>query len=511
MKGSQGLISLIIFVFLVTLSGCAATTAVSTDEESNKTLTMAFPWSPPGLDPHEAGGNSWNVMRSGAGETLIRLDEQLESTPWLAKEWRQEDETSWVFELEENVSFHNGNEMDATSVKDSLLRSVKMSQRADDLLQIESIEVISDYELNIITRQPNSALISHLADPSSIILDVTTIEEESSFPALTGAFKFKEFKKDESLTVERFDEYWGEKALLSEVTLKFVADGNTRLMSLQSGEVDIAIDIPIDSISLLENKDDIQVVTAPSMRTHLVLYNMNSPLFKELNHRKVVDTSIPREDIVNSVMRGYGTEATTPFTDILPFGKVERIKQTQSVGELMIESGWQKNENDIWEKEGKVFEVKMLTFPQRPELSVMAEIIQNELGKKGINVSIRQVESIDDALAQDDWDLSMYSMLTAHTGDPRYFLNIFYRENSTSNFSQYKSASLESLIDKLNQTTETTKRNDLAIQAQEIIMTDIPQSFIVHPETAFGIKKEVQGFTAHPIEYYYIHPKVSIK
>ncbi|GAA3326000.1 hypothetical protein GCM10020331_060150 [Ectobacillus funiculus] len=42
------------------------------------------------------------------------------------------------------------------------------------------------------------------------------------------------------------------KARLSKVTIKYIADGNTRLMALQSGDVDAATDIPVDSIELLK-------------------------------------------------------------------------------------------------------------------------------------------------------------------------------------------------------------------------------------------------------------------
>ncbi len=152
----------------------------------------------------------------------------------------------------------------------------------------------------------------------------------------------------------------------------------------------------------------------------------------------------------------------------------------------------------------------MLTFPQRPELTVMAEIIQSSLLSEGIKVRILQVENIDEALANDDWDLSMYSMLTAHTGDPQYFLNIFYRSDSESNVSHYVSPSLDRLIDQLNQTADLTKRNELALQIQEVINTDLPQSFIVHPKTVFGAKNEVKGFIPHPIEYYYVHSQIDV-
>jgi peptide/nickel transport system substrate-binding protein len=140
----------------------------------------------------------------------------------------------------------------------------------------------------------------------------------------------------------------------------------------------------------------------------------------------------------------------------------------------------------------------------------MAEAIQSELLKEGIIVNIRQVENIDEALMNEDWDLSMYSMLTAHTGDPQYFLSIFYQSGSESNVSHYESAIVDQKIHELHESSDRAKRDQLAIEIQEIINNDLPQSFIVHPKTVFGTKKGVEGFTPHPIEYYYIHSKLDV-
>ena len=152
------------------------------------------------------------------------------------------------------------------------------------------------------------------------------------------------------------------------------------------------------------------------------------------------------------------------------------------------------------------------TFGKRTEsrLTIMAEIIQNNLLTNGIKANIRQVENIDEALMKEEWDLSMYSMLTAHTGDPQYFLNLFYRSDSSSNVSHYKSPALDRLIDELNQAVDAAKRTELALQAQKVINNDLPQSFIVQPETVFASKKGIEGFTPHPIEYYYINPQLNV-
>ncbi|MFB5282922.1 ABC transporter substrate-binding protein [Peribacillus sp. Hz7] len=505
---------MVLALSLLALIGCAGNDETSTDkgtneEDSNQKATLAFSWSPASLDPH--GSDSWEVMRSGTAETLIKLNEELEPTAWLAKSWKQESDTTWLFQLQENVTFHNGKAMDATSVKESLQRSMDKNQRAKDLLQIKSMGVVSDTELKIETTQPNAALIAHLADPSTIIVDVATMDAKDSYPAFTGAFKIKKFNQDESLIVKRYEDYWGEKALLSEVTIKFIADANTRLMALQSGDVDGATDISVDNIDVLEKNKKFEVLTATSLRTHMLMYNMESPLFKELALRKVVDMLIPREEIVSSVMKGQGTVAHSAFSPVLPFGKVENKEEKQSVDQLMQQEGWKKNATGMWEKEGKPFEATLLTFPQRPELTVMAEVIQNKLLVEGMKVNIRQVENIDDTLANEDWDLSMYSMLTAHTGDPQFFLEIFYRSNSESNVSKYASPSVDKMISQLSQTTDLEERNQLAIQIQEKINEDIPQSFIVFPNTVFAVKDGLKGFVAHPIEYYYNHSQIDVE
>lgn len=497
-------------VFLV-LVGCTENSEKTTNQKEtvDKKATLAFSWSPGSLDPH--GNDSWEVMRSGAAETLIKLNEDLETAPWLAKSWKQDNDTTWVFQLQDNVKFHNGKVMDATAVKESLQRTIEKNPSMKELLQIKELEAVSANELKIETLQPNAALISHLADPTTIIVDVTTLNEEDKYPAFTGAFYIDQFKQDDSLIVKRFEDYWGKKAVLSEVTIKFVIDGNTRLMALQSGDVDGATDISVDNIAVLEKNPNIEVLTATSVRTHMLMYNFESPLFKQLALRKAVDMLVPREEIVSTVMRGQGTPATSPFSPALPFGKVNNQHTTETVNQLMISEGWKKNANGMWEKDGKEFEATLLSFPQRPELTVMAEVIQSALLVEGMKVNIRQVENIDDTLLNEDWDLSMYSMLTAHTGDPQYFLEIFYQSTSPANLSKYKSESVDQMTHQLSQTTDLEERNQLAINIQEKISEDIPQSFIVFPNTVFAVKKELKGFVAHPIEYYYNNSAVSFQ
>ncbi|MDN4493038.1 ABC transporter substrate-binding protein [Ureibacillus aquaedulcis] len=494
---------------ILALVGCSAkeeqVSALSKEENEN-TATLAFSWSPSGLDPHSA--DSWEIMRSGAAETLIKLSKELVPEPWLAKSWEQVDETTWLFELQENVKFHNGKAMDATAVKDSLQRAIDNHQGTKDLLKIKTIEAVSKTQLKIQTTEVNAALISNLADPGTIIMDVDSLDSEDSYPAFTGAFVVKQFNQDESLIVQRYEDYWGDKAKLDEVTIKYISDANTRLMALQSGDVDGATDISVEYIEVLGKNEQLEVLTAQSLRTHLVMYNMDSPLFKQLAVRKVVDSLIPRQEMMDSVLMGQGTVAVGPFSSILQFGQLDQMEENQSVDGLMEQDGWSKNRDGLWEKDGKVFEATFLTFPQRPELTVLAEVIQSKLLEQGMKVNIRQVENIDETLVNEEWDLAMYSMLTAHTGSPHFFLETFYKTDSASNMNHFASRTVDAMIDEMHGTTDPEKSTELAIEIQEEIAEEVPHSYIVHPNTVFAVNKDLQGFEALPIEYYYNHANI---
>ena len=195
---------------------------------------------------------------------------------------------------------------------------------------METIRVIDDHKIEIVTKQPNEALISHLADPSTIIAEVSTLDEKEEYPSLTGAFQFEKFNKDESLIMKRNEEYWGQKARVTEIDIKFISDGNTRLMALQSGDVDGAVDISTDQISVLKNSDNINVLAAPSLRTHMMMFNMNSARVTNLSVRQAIDKVLPREEILTSIMKNEGTKGNGPFPDVLSFGKVKQSQESQS-------------------------------------------------------------------------------------------------------------------------------------------------------------------------------------
>ena len=189
---------------------------------------------------------SWAVVRFGIGETLIKFDDQMKATPWLATSWKQgDDKLTWTFTINDKVKFSNGNSLTAEAVKASLERTFAKSKRAKTFFNYTEITA-NGQELTIKTDKEYYNLPNLLGDPLFLIMDVTAeangrdIAKEG--PIGTGPYVVSSFTKERA-ELKRNDNYWDGKAGFAKVEIPSINDANTRAMALQSGDVDMAISI----------------------------------------------------------------------------------------------------------------------------------------------------------------------------------------------------------------------------------------------------------------------------
>ncbi|MGM9530660.1 ABC transporter substrate-binding protein, partial [Intestinibacter sp.] len=123
------------------------------------------------LDPAEASYNGWFTLRYGIGETLFKVNDDSTIEPWLVKEYKTVDDTTWEIVIKDGITFSNGKELDAEAAKASIQRVLDNKDvAAGQALSIDSIEA-DGQTLTIKTTKPNPALINQLCDPDLVILD----------------------------------------------------------------------------------------------------------------------------------------------------------------------------------------------------------------------------------------------------------------------------------------------------------------------------------------------------
>ena len=487
--------------------------ATDTPNAEETTLRVAIPFFSRPPDPVKGG---FNAIKTGLSETLFKLGRDLEPEPWLATGAQKLDEKTWEVTLRQGVKFHDGASMDAAAVKASLERAIAESATAKTLLDIAQIEAKDSSTITITTNNPSPILPALLADPTSGIVNAAAAETMgeafANKPVLTGPFKVERFRVNEELVVVRHDEYWGSRPLVERVIFKVLADNNSRVLALQSGDVDMAEYIAPESVTTVNNSSNLTVKSASPVALEFMYLNYRKEPWQDAKVRQAIALAINREALVEAVMQGAGVAANGPFAPaVVQCPQVQGHPfDPEKAEELLAQAGYQDISGDgIVEKDGQILTLDLLTYPQRPELPTMAEVIQANLKEIGIKVNIRTVEGINAALEQGDWDGGMYFNNMAVTGDPYRSLSVFFTTGGSANRGAYSNSQIDEMVLRINRATDRQERQRLGCEASQAIVDDLAVIPLLHPNFNYGVSNDVVGFEEpHPLFLYFMDNKI---
>ncbi|WP_099189463.1 nickel ABC transporter substrate-binding protein [Tepidibacter mesophilus] len=508
--------SILLMLFLITMaiSGCVSSKNIGdngTDKNiEEKKATYLFVFSANTLNPHIE--KSYIPLRAGIVETLVKIDEDLTLKPWLLESWKSEDAKHWQFKVRDGVTFHNGTVLNANMVKSNIESVIEKNAGIKNVLNIESVEANGQI-LNIVIKEPNLSFPSEFVHPNTAIIDVNAPDLDTK-PIGTGPFKVESFHPNASIQLVKNNKYWDGEVKLDRVNFEFNEDANARLQALQSGYADIIFKPASESIDILKNNSDITVDSVASLRSHEIIYNMKKSNMDINEFRKGLNALINRKEIVDTIMAGQASPAYGPFLEKFPFA-VDYEKGEFGLDKAL--SNFKKAgltvSNGKVSINGKPLKMKIVTYASRPELPQIAQIIQSNAKKIGIEMDIYIAENIDEYLnTNNDWDISVYSLLTAPRGDASYFLNAAFAPEGVQNHGHINDTKLTTIIDKFNKCTDEKERNEFAKEAVELINKENYNSFIVYPNiTSAYNNKRISGWTTSISEYYMITKDLDVK
>jgi peptide/nickel transport system substrate-binding protein len=156
------------------------------------------------LDPHLV--TAWNdyCPWESMFSALTSLDRDFQPVPDLAQSWTQPDPKTYVFQLRKGVLFHNGREMKAADVKFSLERIQGFGGRSKWytlILDLERAEVVDDYRVRLVLKQPSAPFLANLA--FATIVAQENVDKIGLEPIGTGPFRFVERVPNSHLLVRR--------------------------------------------------------------------------------------------------------------------------------------------------------------------------------------------------------------------------------------------------------------------------------------------------------------------
>lgn len=374
------------------------------EEVSYKTeVNIAMTANPPSLDVQAVNSNIVGGIGAHIYEPLFAMNANYEPTPVLAESY-EVDETGTVYtiKLRQGIKFHNGQEMVADDVVVSMTRWLEKSSKALALLDGSVFEKVDDYTITLTVPAPYSDVMTVLAASIQFaaIMPASTIDADSNVTEYigTGPYTLAEWKQDQYIHLTAYADYQqpeGEssgftgKRDLTSTDLYFwvVTDESTRIAGLQTGQYDIAEDIPLERYAEL-SADTSLAMYSKTAGTINLFFNTTHGIMANADMRQAIMACLNCEDIMYAA---YGD----PNTYVLNPGwcNPDDSQWGSTAGSDYY------NQNDI-EKAKTLLEqagyngeeIILVTTPDYSEMYNATLVVHQQLVSAGINAKVEQYD-----------------------------------------------------------------------------------------------------------------------
>jgi peptide/nickel transport system substrate-binding protein len=486
---------------------------------------FAIGMNPDKIDPANSKAGSDMMISAHVFEGLVSFsydakEKKIVAEPCLAEKWEKSaDGKTWTFYLRKGVKFHDGTPFNSEAVKFNIERTLKDEPRTryrELKGTVERVEVLDEYTIKLHC----SAVVEHflylLGESTMLMVSPASVEKYAdkvgSNPTGTGAFKFVKWVPGERVELDVNKEYWKGRSNLDGIVFRFVVDNNARINMLQTGEVDLAMNLPIQDHERLKGTGKIDVLSWPTASILRLFVNCQMTPTNDVKVRQAIKLAIDREGIITAIHRGNATlskSGVSPFSwGFYPGGEIEY--NPEKAKKLLKEAGWaDTNKDGILEKDGKDLSLSIQAaqpgrYPMDRE-SLLA--IQENLRNVGIDCKIKFMEfaAFMNAIflplekREAAMDLVEYSSRT-HAFFPTYsLLHSKYWPPTGLNFVFYKNPEMDKLLDAATGELDPSKSFEFYKKVQILAEEEVPiiNLWIMH--YTLGTRKNLHDTRVSPI------------
>jgi peptide/nickel transport system substrate-binding protein len=327
-------------------------------------------------------------------------------------------------------------------------------------------------------------------------------------PVGTGPYKFVDWKTGEKITLDSYHDYFEGRPYLDRVLTRIIPDLATMFLELKAGRVDQMGLTPLqysrqtDTQWFKENFNKYKYLT---FAYSYLGYNLQDWKFKDKKVRQALTTAINRESIVQGVLLGLGQVTDTPYKpDTMWYNhNVKKFPyDPEKAKQMLAEAGWKDTDGDgILDKDGKPFEFTIITNQNEIRKNA-ATIIQNDLKKVGIKVSIRTYEwaaFLKNFINKRNFEATLLGWGIGIDPSQIDIWNSKKTGETELNFISYNNPEVDELMDIGASTYDPQERKKYYDRFQEIIAEDQPYTFLFVADALPVINSRIQGVDPAPV------------
>ena len=494
---------------------------ISVDSAEPKVLVLQLDSEPATLCPFWSESVESSLVYQALYNTLVQeTPETIETSKLsaeLAERWESSDDgLTHTFHLRKDVKWHDGKGFTSKDVifsfKTYMTREVAYADYETLIDVIKSVEAKDKYTVVFHFNHPYPYPIGLFADmeilPEHYWKDVDPVEirivRENRNPIGTGAYKFSEWRGEQYITLEKFDDYFKGAPKIDKIFWKIIPDRYAQIAELKTGGVHLLGRVPHKYMSEVEDDPNIELYDHMSFVYGHIFINLHHPVLKEKAVRQAISYLIDRQQIIDTVGMGYGEVACGPIAPVSWAYNPDLNGYDYNPAkakELLKDAGWRIGVDGIYEKAGRKLEWTM-SIPNSGSSPESCQLIQQWLKASGIKMNIRMYTwpTVREMFKTDKVETTMFLWVSTSFPELR---TIYYSEGS-QNYNHFSNTEFDELQDEFSNCIDKERVKEILFRQQQILNEDLPYIYIDHPIDTIGIRKDsgLRGYVNSPVRYW---------
>ena len=485
----------------------------SSSGSGQHTLNYYFSYDPRSLDPALSTDDPTGEVVAMIFSNLTQFDVDGHLEPGLARSWDLSGEgTVYTFHLRPGVHFQNGRALTAHDVAASYQRALAPGStggRSWPLLpiagareytdgkaqSISGITVPDDSTVVIRLTQPLNVFPELIAMPVAAIVPTPTPPGFDQQPIGTGPWKFVSWSHDDQIVLAKNPDYWGGAPKADTLRIRIIPEPLTQAAEYESGRLSV-VEVPFGETSRWEQGHAAELHRQPAIRDLYIAINTTRGPLKDVRVRRALNHAVDVATLLKTVQAGRGALAAGAIPPgLVGYDSTRAPYQYDpaKAKQLLAEAGYAKG-----------FSLK-LWRSQRPELARIAQAVQSDLGKVGIQVEIveRDAASARAAARHGDADLFLTDWWADYPDPEDFTYPLFYSKNAGvgGNYAFYSNPGLDGFIQEARTTSDSGLKASLSKEIDSMVFEQAPWIFLWFPVDLWAERPDVTGWEIPKVFY----------
>lgn len=442
------------------------------------------------LDPSLAAGRLDVSILYSVFDLLAIRDTNGVSQPHAAESWTRIDDLTWEIKIREGITFTNGEPLNAEAVKFTMERA-RLPEFNDNYqlpaqTGLKEVKIIDDYTVHFITENPANTMDFWLAESPILppkYYGENSVEDVAEAPIGSGAYKFVEWVKDDHITLERNEDFWGPKPAFKYITFRVIPEASARINELRAGNVDVASALSLDQAPQADSDVSSAVYVVGLRKMHMTIsFSGEQPALQNKQVRQALNYAVDKEAIVNDLLGG-NTEILNSYVN--PPNNNPELQpypyDPEKAKALLAEAGYPDGFDVVIE--GRTDEYGF----DKEIMTAVAEYLK----MVGVNATVEYLESGLFWEKAESFSFKGLAWLGWAALINPIVENLILTCGHVDNAANYCNAEVDALYNQMLAEPDPDVRQELNFQIQAIVWDDAPWIYLWRLPMVYGVSNSV--------------------